>query len=87
MNQILTPYFTSAEDVSLSQKRVLLDMLPEEYFLREELMEKGLAWASEEESKVKTHLSMDEFKALMRIELRRCGSCLNIAFVLSICAF
>jgi hypothetical protein len=58
-------------------------MLHEEYFVREELKEKGLAWASDEEPKVKTNLNMDEFKALMRIELRKCVSCLNAACIFS----
>ncbi len=55
------------------ENRVPPEMLPDEYFLRDELKEKNLVWAAEGENKIKTttKLSLQKFKALMRIELRK----------------
>jgi hypothetical protein len=49
-------------------------MLPEDYFLdRDDLKTAKLEWAAEcaNEPGVNTHLSMQQFTSLMRIELRK----------------
>ncbi len=63
-------FLGSAEDAS---NRVPPEMLPEDYFVRNELKKQKLVWAAEggKDIDTKTILSLKEFKALMRIELRK----------------